>query len=91
MTTGKVYHPNEPSWVVSTPTNSGSYKDTLYQTIKVGNEFYFPELGFSIVVIGTINATKNAPWILRARDLRTFSIVARFMRTDSVIVCLFLH
>jgi hypothetical protein len=48
--TGKVYHSNEPSWAVNTLTSSAAYKDTLYQTIKVGNEFYFPELGFSIVV-----------------------------------------
>jgi len=45
---GKTYHPNEPTFVVGSPTNSATYKDTLYQTIKVGNEFYFPELGFSI-------------------------------------------
>ena len=48
--TGKVYHPNEPSYVAGTTTNSSAYVDTLYQTIKVGNEFYFPELGFSINV-----------------------------------------
>ncbi len=50
LTTGKVYHPNEPNWATNTPTSSSAYKDTLYQTIKVGNEFYFPELGFSVVV-----------------------------------------
>jgi hypothetical protein len=48
--TGKTYHPNQPAFVPGTPTNSTTYKDTLYQTIKVGNEFYFPELGFSINV-----------------------------------------
>jgi hypothetical protein len=50
LSTNKVYHPNEPSWVTGTPTTSTIYKDTLYQTIKVGNEFYFQDLGFSITV-----------------------------------------
>jgi hypothetical protein len=39
---GKTYYPNEVT---------GQEKgDTLYQSISVGNEFYFPELGFSIKV-----------------------------------------
>ncbi|MDI1356549.1 MAG: hypothetical protein PSX36_16645 [bacterium] len=36
---GKTYHPNEPNKLGA---------DTLYQPIKVGNEFYFPDLGFSL-------------------------------------------
>lgn len=48
LTNNVTYHPNEPS--PSTSTASAYYKDTLYQTIKVGNEFYFPDLGFSINV-----------------------------------------
>lgn len=48
LTNNVKYHPNEPSWVPGTTTTSTAYRDTLYQTIKVGNEFYFPELGFSI-------------------------------------------
>ncbi|MGZ3865762.1 MAG: hypothetical protein ACXVC2_04585 [Bacteroidia bacterium] len=48
LNSGKVYHPNEPT--PSTNTTSIYYKDTLYQTIKVGNEFYFPDLGFSLNV-----------------------------------------
>lgn len=43
---GKTYYPNDPT--PSTNTTSPFYKDTLYQTIKVGNEFYFPDLGFSL-------------------------------------------
>jgi hypothetical protein len=50
LSTGKTYHPNEPSFVVGTKTTSTAYKDTLYQTIKIGNEFYFPDLGFSISI-----------------------------------------
>lgn len=38
---GSTYHPNEIR---------GGATDIYYQTIKVGNEFYFPELGFSISV-----------------------------------------
>jgi hypothetical protein len=48
LSSGKAYHPNEPTWVPGTASTSVAYKDTVYQTIKVGNEFYFPELGFSI-------------------------------------------
>ena len=44
----KIYHPNEPT--PSTIITNGSYKDTLFQAINVGNEFYFPELGFSIKI-----------------------------------------
>lgn len=44
----KRYHPNEIS--PSTNTASSNYKDTLYQSISVGNEFYFPDLGFSIKI-----------------------------------------
>jgi hypothetical protein len=51
QSTGKVYHPNDPTFIAgNTSTASSAYRDTLYQTIKVGNEFYFPELGFSINV-----------------------------------------
>jgi hypothetical protein len=32
---------------------NGEVSDTLYQTIKVGNEFYFPDLGFSINISQT--------------------------------------
>lgn len=39
VNSGKKYYPNE----IGT-----SSSDTLYQTIKFGNEFYFPDLGFSI-------------------------------------------
>lgn len=46
LNSGKTYHPNEPT--PSTNTTSIYYKDTLFQTIKVGNEFYFPDLGFSL-------------------------------------------
>ncbi|MCE3225939.1 MAG: hypothetical protein K0S32_490 [Bacteroidetes bacterium] len=46
LSTGKVYHANDPT--PTTNVSSSNYKDTLYQTIKVGNEFYFPELGFSL-------------------------------------------
>jgi hypothetical protein len=38
---GKIYYPNDASGVLA---------DTLYQAIKVGNEFFFPDLGFSISV-----------------------------------------
>ncbi len=30
------------------PTAASTVADTLFQTIKVGNEFYFPDLGFSL-------------------------------------------
>ncbi|MCW3078302.1 MAG: hypothetical protein JWO32_2911 [Bacteroidetes bacterium] len=46
LSSGKTYYPNDPT--PSTNTTSPFYKDTLYQTIKVGNEFYFPDLGFSL-------------------------------------------
>lgn len=36
---GKTYHSNEPG---------SSVADSLYQSIRVGNEFYFQDLGFSI-------------------------------------------
>jgi hypothetical protein len=51
----KIYHPNEPQPNVTT-------KDTLYQTIKVGNEFYFQELGFSINVkqVGDVGEQVNS-------------------------------
>lgn len=41
LNTGKKYYATE---IPSNPDPS----DTLYQTIRVGNEFYFPDLGFSI-------------------------------------------
>lgn len=37
---GQIYHPNE--------ARGGT--DNLYQTIRVGSEFYFPDLGFSVSV-----------------------------------------
>lgn len=43
LNSGKRYYPN--SLAISSGTN-----DVFYQTIKVGNEFYFPDLGFSINV-----------------------------------------
>ncbi len=39
---GKTYHSNEIKGLLAA--------DTLYQSIRVGNEFYFPDLGFSINV-----------------------------------------
>jgi hypothetical protein len=39
---GKTYYPTE---IKNLAANSS---DTIYETIKVGNEFYFPDLGFSI-------------------------------------------
>ena len=39
LTNGNLYHPNSVS---------GGDGDTTYQTIQVGSEFYFPDLGFSI-------------------------------------------
>lgn len=45
LSSGKTYYPNEAK---PSNANAQSIKDTLYQTIKVGNEFYFPELGFSL-------------------------------------------
>lgn len=48
VATGKRYHPNEPS--PSTNSASAAYNDNLFQSISVGNEFYFPDLGFSINV-----------------------------------------
>lgn len=41
LNTGKAYYPNEIR-------DNHEVGDTLYQTIKVGNEFYFPDLGFSL-------------------------------------------
>lgn len=43
---GKKYHPNEPT--PSLVPGTSAYGDTLYQTIRVGNEFFFQDLGFSI-------------------------------------------
>lgn len=43
LNTGKTYYPNNLA------VSSGS-ADVYYQTIKIGNEFYFPDLGFSINV-----------------------------------------
>lgn len=40
LISGKVYYP--------TTINKFDAKDTLYQSIKVGNEYYFPDLGFSL-------------------------------------------
>ena len=45
---GKRYHPNEAA--PSTNTASANYSDTLFQTIKVGDEFFFQDLGFSIII-----------------------------------------
>jgi len=55
LNSGKVYHPNEPNPVALT-------KDTLYQTIKVGNEFYFQDLGFSVNVkqVGDVGEEVNS-------------------------------
>jgi hypothetical protein len=41
LKTGYAYYPN---------TVSGANGDTIFQTIKVGSEFYFPDLGFSVNV-----------------------------------------
>lgn len=43
LNSGKKYYPND----LSVPNGS---IDVYYQTIKIGNEFYFPDLGFSINV-----------------------------------------
>lgn len=46
---GKKYYPNTPSGtIVATP--SGTVTDYYYQSIKVNNEFYFPEIGLSVAV-----------------------------------------
>jgi hypothetical protein len=42
LSTGKLYYPNE--------VRGQTPGDTLFQSIKVGNEIYFPDLGFSINV-----------------------------------------
>ncbi len=39
LATGTIYHPNDIR---------GGDGDTLYQTIKIGGEYYFPDLGFSL-------------------------------------------
>jgi hypothetical protein len=39
---GKTYYPNEIKGI--------SAADTLYQPIKIGNEYYFPDLGFSLLI-----------------------------------------
>jgi hypothetical protein len=41
LVTGKTYHANDV-------TTNRAPNDTTYQTIRVGNEFYFPDLGFSV-------------------------------------------
>lgn len=41
LNSGTVYHPNDIK---------GGAGDTIYETIRIGNEFYFPDLGFSINV-----------------------------------------
>ena len=43
LSTNKKYYPND----LTAPTSS---LDVYHQTIKVGNEFYFPDLGFSVNV-----------------------------------------
>ncbi len=48
LSTQTRYHPNEPT--PSTNTSSANYKDTLYQAIQVGNEYFFQDLGFSIKI-----------------------------------------
>ncbi len=47
---GKTYYSTEIS---------GAISDSLYQTIRVGNEFYFPDLGFSINVSQTPDPGEN--------------------------------
>lgn len=39
---GKTYYPNEIKGLLPA--------DTLYQPIRVGNEYYFPDLGFSLII-----------------------------------------
>jgi len=56
---GIKYHPNEP-----TPSNtpgSAFYYDTLYQSIRVGNEYFFQDLGFSVKIaqVGDPGETTN--------------------------------
>ena len=48
VASGKRYHPNQPA--PSTNSTSPNYGDTLFQTIKVGDEFFFQDLGFSIKI-----------------------------------------
>jgi hypothetical protein len=45
---GVKYHPNEP--VPSSDPNSAFYSDSLFQSIRIGNEYFFQDLGFSIKV-----------------------------------------
>ncbi len=42
LQSGKIYHPNT--------TSATGTVDVYYETIKVGNEFYFPDLGFSLTI-----------------------------------------
>jgi len=42
LQSGKLYHPNTTAATGTT--------DVYYETIKVGNEFYFPDLGFSLTI-----------------------------------------
>ena len=79
-TTGKTYHPNEPNWAVNTATDVPAFKDTLYQTIKVGNEFYFPELGFSVVVKQTPDP---AEFLNSFTDLKTLDATYTGPSTES--------
>lgn len=41
LVSGKIYHANDIG-------EDHAPNDTIYQTIRVGNEFYFPDLGFSV-------------------------------------------
>ncbi|HQQ93341.1 MAG TPA: hypothetical protein PLQ93_02205 [Bacteroidia bacterium] len=46
--TNRRYHPNDPT--PSTNTASANFKDTLFQSIRVGNEYFFQDLGFSVKI-----------------------------------------
>jgi len=62
LNSGKLYHPNDLR---------GDVGDTLYQTIRVGSEFYFPDLGFSINVKQVTDPGQDT--LNKFKDLQTLN------------------